>query len=85
MLVHCNSDLDELWIGVCCLSSKGFVQLIVSVFTHIYIYRDKIMNDVQEYVKLSRWREKEGEREREGCYCKWLRVGELSKWLYACE
>lgn len=83
MLMHCNSDLDELWTGICCLSSGGFVQLIASVFTRIYIYRDKIMNDVEEYVKLLRWREKE--REREGCYREWLRVGELSKWLYACE
>ena len=46
MLMHRNCALDKLWIGVCCLSSKEFVQLIVSVFKHIYIYRDKIMNDV---------------------------------------
>lgn len=37
MLMHCTGDLEELWIGVCCLS-QGFVQLIVSVFTHTHIY-----------------------------------------------
>lgn len=62
--------------GICPLDCK-------CLYTHMYICRDKIMNDAEEYVMLLRWREEE--REREGCYCKWLRVGELSKWLYACE
>lgn len=61
-LMRCNSDLDELWIGICCLSFQGFVRLIVSVFTHIYIYGDTRMNDAEEYVKLLRWRGSEGER-----------------------
>lgn len=33
MLMHCNSDLDELWIGIC-RQSQEFVWLIVSVFTY---------------------------------------------------
>lgn len=36
--------------------------MIVSVFTHIYIYGDTRMNDAEEYVKLLRWRGSEGER-----------------------
>lgn len=34
------------------------------LYTYIYIYRNKIMNDAEDYVELLRWREKEHERGR---------------------
>lgn len=58
--IHAHSDLDELWIGRWCMSFKEFVWLIVSVFTRPYIFIGiKKMSDVGEYVKPSRWRERE--------------------------
>lgn len=39
MPVHSNCDFDKLWIGVCRLSFKEFVHLIVSVFKHIYLWK----------------------------------------------
>lgn len=63
VLMCYDGDLDELWIGICLLSPE-LAQLIVSIFTHTHthIYRDKILNDVERYVKLLRRREKKGQR-----------------------
>lgn len=57
MLMHCNGDLDELWIGICCLSQK-FVWLIASVFT--YLHRVRESEGVCEAIEMER--EMEGKR-----------------------
>lgn len=58
-------DYLSIILGICSADCK-------CLYAHIYIYRDKIMNDVKEYVRLFRLREKEEEREGEGCLCEWL-------------
>lgn len=78
ILMRYDGDLDELWIGMCLLSPE-LAQLIVSVFTHAHthIYRGKILNDVERYVKLLRRREEKGAEE--GCNCGVAQSGRVIK------